>query len=134
METEDTKIKRMFDGFQPRLTSSPHFMERLKRNMQMVEFVREQNLAMRRRTRLAVAIAAACGFVAGVLMTLLMPLVGDWMSALHVTLPELGAVAPAIEAGILAWVLVAGVVAVTARNAYEIAIVKLPVSPSAERK
>ena len=45
--------------------------------MDTIEMVRQYNAELRRRNRIAVMIAALAGFIMGVVLTLLMPLIGD---------------------------------------------------------
>ena len=124
---EDDKIRELFSNFQPPLSSTPMFMARLQKNMEAVEIVRQYNKALRRRNRLAVAIAAVCGFVMGVITTLVLPLIGGSLTSLSVTLPRfMQSGSFAIDGSILSWILTAGVSVIFAINAYEIAMAKLP--------
>lgn len=122
---EDDKLKDLFNGFQPELSSSFQFMNRLQKNMETVELLKQHNATLRRRNKLAVAIAAFSGFVTGVIMTLLFPLISNWISTFNISIPHLQISGFAINYSILAWVIMAGVSIITALNAYEIASAKL---------
>jgi len=115
---EEDKIKDLFGSFEPELSPSVQFMNKLQRTMEAVEIVKQHNLALKKRNRLAVIIAAACGVAAGVMSTLLFPLVGDWISTFSLC-------SMAIDYKFLAWILLAAVSGVTTLNAYEIALAKL---------
>lgn len=122
---DDDKIKDLFNDFHPELSSSFLFMDRLKKNMEVVEIVRQQRVALKRLNRIAVSIAAFCGFVMGVILTLLFSLVGDWVSTINVSLPHLHISTLIIDYSFMAWFVMAGVCVITALNAYEIAMVRL---------
>ncbi len=85
---EDDKIKELFNDFEPELSSSFQFMTKLKRNMEAVEIVKQHNAALKKRNKLAVAIAGVCGFAVGVILTLLFPLLGCWVPTFSISLPH----------------------------------------------
>lgn len=122
---EEDRLKDLFSDFQPELPSSFQFMARLQKNMEAVEIVKQHNLALRRRNKLAVAIAALSGFAMGVILTLLFPLIGDWVSTFSISLPHLHVSSITVDYSFLAWIVMAGVCIITALNAYEIALAKL---------
>ena len=122
---EDDKIKDLFSNFQPELSSSFQFMTKLQKNMETVEILKQHNAALKKRNKLAVAIAAVSGFVMGVIMTLLFPLIGDWVSTFNISIPRLQVSAITIDYSFVAWIVMAGVSIITALNAYEIALAKL---------
>ncbi len=122
---EDDKLRTLFNDFKPELSSSFQFMTKLQKNMEMVEILKQHDTALKRRNKLAVAIAAASGFAMGVILTLLFPLIGNWVSTFRVSLPHLHTGILTIDYSIVAWVVTAGVCVITALNAYEIALAKL---------
>lgn len=122
---DDDKLKKLFDNFDPELSSSFQFMDRLKKNMEAVEIVKQHNAELKKRNKLAVAIAAVSGFVMGVILTLLFPLVGNWVSTFNLSIPQLQISAITINYSFIAWIIMAGVSIITALNAYEIALAKL---------
>lgn len=122
---EDDKIKDLFNNFQPELSSSFQFMTKLQKNMETVEILKQHNAALKKRNKFAVAIAAVSGFVMGVIMTLLFPLIGDWVSTFNISIPRLQISAITIDYSFVAWIVMAGVCIITALNAYEIALAKL---------
>ncbi len=122
---EDDKIKELFNDFEPELSSSFQFMTKLKRNMEAVEIVKQHNAALKKHNKLAVAIAGVCGFAVGVILTLLFPLLGSWVLTFSISLPHFQIQNITIEYSYLYWVVMAAVSALTAINAYEIAMAKL---------
>lgn len=122
---EDDKIKGLFDDFQPELSSSAQFMSKLQKNMEAVEIVRKYNTSLQRRNKLAVAIAAASGFVMGIILTLIFPMVRDWLTIYSLSVPQLNVDAVPIDYSMVTWIIMAGVSVVTALSAYEIAMARL---------
>jgi hypothetical protein len=122
---EDDKLRNLFNDFQPELSSSSQFMTKLQKNMEMVEILKQHDIALKKRNKLAVVIAAVSGFVMGVILTLLFPLIGDWVSTVSVSLPHLYISHLTIDYSFVAWIVIAGVCIITALNAYEIALAKL---------
>jgi hypothetical protein len=122
---DDDKLRNLFNDFQPELSSSSQFMTKLQKNIEMVEILKQHNIALKKRNKLAVVIAAVSGFVMGVILTLLFPLIGDWVSTVSVSLPHLYISHLTIDYSFVAWIVIAGVCIITALNAYEIAVAKL---------
>ena len=122
---DDDKIRNLFADFNPELSSSSAFISQLKRNMEAVEMVKQHNIALKKRNKLAVAIAAVSGFVMGVIATLLFPLIGNWMSTFNLSLPHIQLISCTIDLSLVGWIATAGLTAITALNAYEIALAKL---------
>jgi uncharacterized membrane protein (DUF485 family) len=121
---EDYKLKELFTNFQPEMSSSLLFMDKLQKNMERVEFLKQHNLAIKRRNRLAVCIAATSGFIMGVILTLLFPLVESWVSTFSISLPLLR-IHNLTIGYIVGWIVMAAACIITALNAYEIAFIKL---------
>jgi hypothetical protein len=122
---EDDKIKELFTNFQPEMSSSLQFMAKLQKNMEQVEILRQHHLAIKERNKFAVCIAAAIGFLVGVILTLLFPLIGSWVSTFSISLPHLQISSITIDYSFVGWMIVAVTCVIIALNAYEIALVKL---------
>lgn len=122
---EDDKFKELFKEFDPELSSSFQFIAKLQKNMEAVEIIRRYNAAQKRRNKWAVAIAGACGFTMGVILTLLFPLIVDWISYFKISLPLLSANTLPIDFSYIAWILVAAVSVLTSVSVYQIALTKL---------
>lgn len=118
MTMEDKQLKDIFNKFDPELPSDFSFLSRLQQNLDAVDMVKQENQALRRRSRMAVAVAAAVGVIVGSLLTLLMPFLGDWMST--IVIPD--RIAIAIDYKIVGLMLMAAVSVVSAVNTYEIAM------------
>ncbi len=121
---DDQKIKELFRDFRPELSSSSQFINRLQRNIDTIEALKQYNTRLRRHNRIAVAIAAACGFVMGMLMTMLLPVISGMLPVFSITLPMLNISDTGIDTGVLAWILIGGTSVITAINTYEIAMSK----------
>ena len=115
---EDDKLKKLFAGFDPEMASDACFMSGLRKSMEAVEIVRQHSMAMRRKNRKAVVIAAVAGFVSGVLFTLLLPMIGEW---LHTSRPTAMA-SLALHYRMVAWIAVAGASALIAKNTYDVSM------------
>lgn len=122
---DDDKIKDLFKEFDPELSSSFQFMTKLKRNMEAVEIVRQYNASVKRRNKLAVAIAGLCGFAMGAVTTWLLPFITGWLASLNFTISLHNADTMTFDFGYLGWVLVAGVSVVTALSAYEMILARV---------
>jgi hypothetical protein len=122
---EDDKIKELFTNFQPEMSSSLQFMAKLQKNMERVEILKQHSIAIKKRNKLAVCIAAAIGFLMGVILTLLFPLIGSWVSTFSISLPHLQISSFTIDYSFVGWIIMAVTCIITALNAYEIALVKL---------
>lgn len=122
---DDDKIKNLFADFQPELSSTFQFMNKLEKNMETVELLKQHNIALKRRNKIAVVIAAASGFVMGVIMTLLFPFISSWLSTLSISLPHLHINSLTIDYSCVSWIIMAGVCVITALNAYDIALARL---------
>ncbi len=127
---EDNRLKQLFKDFDPPLSSSLHFMTKLQKNMEAVEFVRQYEAAQKKRNKMAVAIAAAAGFAAGVIMTLLYPFIIEWIHSLNISLPLSLASKATMLPNILVWLIIAGISVLTAYQTYESAASQL--SPKLE--
>ncbi len=119
---EDDRIRELFNDFDPDLSPDNRFIERLQRGMDVVESVRRQNVIMRKRNRIAVAIAALAGFVTGVSLTLLFPLIGRYVSTIHIAVPKVDLM---IDFQYVAWLLTAVASMLIALNTYEIVMAGL---------
>lgn len=119
---EDDRIRELFKDFDPELSPDNRFIERVQRGLNTVEAVRRQNVIMRKHNRIAVTIAALVGFVTGVSLTLLFPLMWRYVSTIHIAIPKVDIV---IDSQYVVWILSAAASMIIALNTYEIAIAKL---------
>lgn len=122
---DDDKIKALFNDFQPELSSSVAFMAKLQKNMETVEILKQHTFAVKKRNKIAVAIAALSGFAMGVILTLLFPLITSWALTFSLSLPHIYFSSITINYSFVAWIVMAAVCIITALNAYEIASAKL---------
>lgn len=112
---EEDKLQALFDNFKPQMPSGEDFMERLQRQMDAVDMVKELTKADVRRSHIAMVIAFVCGIAVGIGSTIALThidvagTIASLISGLH-----LGAFATIIETpslitGSLAAILTVGV-------------------------
>lgn len=77
---EDKDLQKLFQAFQPDLSSDSGFMSTLLANMQKVELLKRQQEVARRQNRIAVAVAAVTGFIAGVVFMLILPYISGGLA------------------------------------------------------
>ena len=70
---EDDKLKELFGDFNPLLSDSTRFMERLNDRLDTVELIRRNNCLVKAANRRALVLAALAGIVVGVGMSWLVP-------------------------------------------------------------
>lgn len=79
----DDRLKQIFDDFNPQLGSDADFMRRLERQMHTIEVIKEENAALRRISRRAIAVAALTGFAVGMMFSLTLPWLGELAAAVE---------------------------------------------------
>lgn len=131
---EDDKLKDYFQCFQPALSSDSLFLNKLRKKIEAVELVKQHTEALKKRTRIAIGVAALTGFVMGVILTLLFPLIGDAVSSFDLSISYYGISEIKIYWQIVGWIVMAVVCVFTAINAYEITISRLTRYPFEEVK
>lgn len=119
----DDKLKELFDNYSPKLSPGTQFMDRMKRNMDAVEFIQARNEAVRKRYRKAIAAAAIAGFIVGVVFTFAMPYLADTVLSVMEYLPQ-NAVTEAIAGNymLVVWSLICGTSLLIVLNTYEISL------------
>lgn len=123
METDD--LKTLFDNFNPELSDSKTFMDTLSKQLKAVDAVKADARAMRSMNRKAVAVAAAVGFVAGVLFTLLVPLAANWLSGIILGLKHASAEQTSTISSTLCWLIAAAGTSMAALQAYDFTMWRL---------
>ncbi|MBD5189888.1 MAG: hypothetical protein HDS95_06375 [Bacteroidales bacterium] len=120
---EEDKIKKIFEDFDPPLSSDFQFMSRLESGMRSVEIVKEHNTRLRRMNRKAVAIAVAVGFICGFLFSLALPYIGETMTNLRNTVLPGSFLAFVVRNYLpIIWTMIAGVSAFIAINTFELSV------------
>lgn len=122
---EDDKIRDLFLSFNPDISTDTLFLSKLKKNMEAVELVKQHTELMRRRSRIAVCVAALTGFVMGVILTLLFPLIGDAVTSFDLAIANYGIFDLKINWQIVGWIVTGAACVFTAINAYEITLSKM---------
>lgn len=120
--SENEEFRNLFNNYEPELSSMTQFMDKLRHSLDAVEFVKQRNMAMRRRNRLALVIATLAGFLSGVILTLALPYFVNLFSVTNVIIPRSGLI---IDLRIVTWGLIAVVSVVISLNTYEAIIAKM---------
>ncbi|MDE6512161.1 MAG: hypothetical protein K2L00_08755 [Muribaculaceae bacterium] len=124
---EEERLKEIFSGYNPKLSSSMDFMERLELRLDAVEIVRKENESIIKRNRIAVVFASLAGFITGVISTLLFPyLHGLVNSVADIILSTCSIPTPIYGLQILTWLLIGGISVFVAVNTYSISTSLLP--------
>ncbi len=121
---EDDKIRDLFSAFDPGLSSDIRFMDKLQRNIEAVDEVRRQVATNRRRNRIALAAAVLSGFVAGVVLMVLVQMFGDFGWSFDLALPYIGTKIMTLDCETIAWIVSAAISSIIAFNAYELTLAK----------
>ena len=120
---EDDKLKSLFANFEPELSSDFRFMNKLQRNLNSVEMIKQHNAEVRARSKKAVAIAALVGFIVGFLFSLSLPYLSHAVSNWQLTLPSESMLNTfANNFTTIAWLVIGGTSAIAALNSYEISL------------
>ena len=120
---EDDKLKSLFSNFEPELSSDFLFMNKLQRNLNSVELIKQHPAEVRSRSRKAVAIAAIVGFIVGFLFSLSLPYLTDAISNWQLTLPSESVMNVfANNFTIIAWLVIGGTSVFAALNSYEVSL------------
>ena len=120
---EDDKLKSLFSNFEPELSSDFLFMNKLQRNLNSVELIKQHTVEVRSRSRKAVAIAAIVGFIVGFLFSLSLPYLSEAVSNWQLTLPSESVMNVfANNFTIIAWLVIGGTSVFAALNSYELSL------------
>ena len=120
---EDDKLKSLFSNFEPELPSDFLFMNKLQRNLNSVELIKQHTVEVRSRSRKAVAIAAIVGFIVGFLFSLSLPYLSEAVSNWQLTLPSESVMNVfANNFTIIAWLVIGGTSVFAALNSYELSL------------
>ncbi|MCM1052018.1 MAG: hypothetical protein NC349_08655 [Paenibacillus sp.] len=72
---QDDNIKKLFEDFNPELSSRLDFIVRLERNLDAVEMVKQRNSASHRAGRRIAVMAGLAGVAVGLILAMVMPYV-----------------------------------------------------------
>lgn len=116
---KDDRLKDIFEEFHPELSPDQRFMSDLQRNMDAVEFVRQQTVVLKRRNRIAVLASWMAGFAAGVVSIILFQMLSTAIPQLVITMPRLSISPIVVDWAIVGWIVSAGACILTAMGVYE---------------
>lgn len=116
--TDKDELRELFAQFQPEMTSETEFISKLETRLAAIEDVRELNKSQYRRMKKAVGIAAAFGFIVGVVLTLSFPLIVSGISSL------MNAVLPSISGAstTIVWIVISIATGASALAAYDLSL------------
>lgn len=119
----DDDLKKLFDDFNPELSSGFRFMDRLQQKMESVEIVREHYAEQKRRNRKAVVIAAMTGFLVGLVFSMALPYLGSLVENILRSLPSESAFYHlAANYQIVVWLLITATSVFAAMSSYDISL------------
>lgn len=107
----DDSIKKLFEDFNPGLSSDADFMKRLNDRLDAVEYIKEKAAADSRRNRLSLWVASLAGFLAGSLTTLAVPYLTRLLASLDIA---------SEYASSIPWIAVAAMAIVSALSVYDL--------------
>ena len=107
----DDSIKKLFEDFNPGLSSDADFMKRLNDRLDAGEYIKEKAAADSRRNRLSLWVASLAGFLAGSLTTLAVPYLTELLASLKIA---------SEYASSIPWIAVAAMAIVSALSAYDL--------------
>ena len=122
---EEERIKDFFHGYDPELSSGIAFMERLERNLDAVEMIHRENEAAMKRNRIAVAVAAAAGFITGVVFTLIFPYIKALIQSMMATVLTEFRLSDNLQCEYVmtvSWLLIGGISVLVALNTYNLTL------------
>ena len=131
---EDDNIRSLFADFDPDLSSSFQFMDRVEREIDNMEIVHKHLTARRQRSRIAMSFAACVGFVVGFVLALYIPYFEALIQGVSLpAMPDFATrFAPDFDAiAMILWVCIGVIVIVASVGSYELTLSLLP---SARRK
>ena len=79
MTSENDSLKNLFDDFNPELSDDKQFMDRLIAGMDAVDLFKVSEQRRARRLRIVAAVSALAGFFCGVILTLLFPVLVNFL-------------------------------------------------------
>ena len=121
----DENIRKLFSDYNPDVSSSPMFMHRLKKSMDAVEIVRQHQIMLKKRNRVAIVIAALCGLLTGFSLSFAFPAASLWISRIAASFPTVPLMNATIDYRFVLWVIIAGITCLVAYQSYMAAMSRL---------
>ena len=120
---EEDNIKKLFTNFDPELSSDVQFIDKLRRNLNSVEIIKQHNADVRSRNKKAVVIAAFIGFVVGFIFSLTLPYLSGIVAHWQLSLPSESILKYfADNFIIIAWIIIGSASGWAALSSYEVAL------------
>ena len=129
---EEERLKDIFNDYDPELSSSRNFIERLERNLNAVELIHKENAKATRRNKAAVMIASIAGFLTGFIFSHILPYIEKTLAELinpthtYMLLSHLENVADFPQ--VLSWMIIGGVSVFASVGTYNMIISHQPLT------
>lgn len=105
----DDELRGLFQSFNPELNQDAEFLQKLERNMNLLDMAAKYNAKFKKENRLSAALAALGGFVAGVISTLIMPFIVTKVIAFSSGFTNVVYSIDPLVTSIISWVMVGAV-------------------------
>ncbi len=128
-EINDNQLQRIFDAYNPELTSTADFMQRLNRELNAVEIIKQRNDANLRATKISALIACVVGFIMGAILSLMQPVICNAFLNLQVFMSL-----QAASINIISWCAVGLATVVVSCAARELSIALMPSSADIKKE
>ena len=125
----DNDLRELFSRYEPTLSPDSLFMAGVRESLEKVELVKKANEAFHKRQRRAMAIAAAGGCLVGILLSVIAPMIAEWIDGLSLSLPFIDMELHLYECrNIIAWIIVAVFTIFSTVSFYELALTRRSVA------
>ena len=119
---ENDKIIKLFEDYNPDLSSDHLFINRLKRNLDSVEMIKKHNSEQKAIYKKAVAIAGVAGFITGFLFSLYIPVLIGALQKINLSINVDSSFLTDNNYIVLSWMLVGAATLFISFNAYELSL------------
>ncbi len=123
--TEDDKIRQLFREYNPEIKSDYQFIAHLKDKLDKVEIVKQHNEARYNANRRALGVAVLAGFVLGVIMTLLFPVLCSMLKSFEFPIHIPFSNELLINGRMIMLIIMCAATCLISLNVYEIALSRL---------
>lgn len=111
------KIRALFEESTEKLTPDKIFISRIENNLKAVDFVKIKFLSYKKRNRIVAMISGVSGFVCGVILSILFPIINSIIEAGILRIISLSPESEFVS-NILTWILIALICIGTAVGCY----------------
>lgn len=120
---DDNNIRELFNDFNPLISDSDRFISRLQHQLDIVDIVKARSQTIHKATRRAAIIAGTTGFIAGFLLSMLLPHIATFVSRLNLNAYSLGLSVDVENIyATISWLLIGIISTFIAVNAYSLSL------------